>query len=60
MHKNFTLSDEKDAHSVFSDQHRKKNAMQPKNETLKKILQFAATCKTEKIADNRFTEIYLN
>lgn len=43
----------------------KKNAenqqqMQPKQATLNKILQFAATYRAEKIAENQFVELFLN
>ncbi len=34
--------------------------MQPKQATLNKILQFAATYRAEKIADNQFVELLLN
>jgi len=34
--------------------------MQPKRATLNKILQFAATYRVEKIAENQFVELFLN
>ncbi|MBV5284242.1 MAG: hypothetical protein JZU53_17605 [Paludibacter sp.] len=34
--------------------------MQPKQATLNKILQFAATYRAEKIAENQFVELFLN
>ncbi len=45
--------------------HQTKNAenqqpMQPKQATLNKILQFAATYRAEKIAENQFVELFLN
>ena len=45
--------------------HQKKNAenqqqMQPKQATLNKILQFAATYRAEKISENQFVELFLN
>ena len=34
--------------------------MQPKQATLDRILQFAASYRTEKIAENQFVELFLN
>lgn len=34
--------------------------MQPKQATLNKILQFAATYRVEKITENQFVELFLN
>jgi hypothetical protein len=36
------------------------NNMQPSNDTLQKILQFAATYRTCRIKNNQFVELFLN
>ena len=60
MHKNVTLSEEIESEFIFSINRETNNDLQPRKETLQKILEFAATYRTEKITANRFADIYLN
>ncbi|NDV45976.1 hypothetical protein D0T49_02840 [Paludibacter sp. 221] len=60
MPKNSTLSKKSEPDSISLKKQQTTNSLQPKKETLKKILQFAATYRTEEITNNRFSEIYLN
>ena len=34
--------------------------LQPKQETLNRILQFAATYRTQKVSENQYVELFLN
>ncbi|MDR0371647.1 MAG: hypothetical protein LBH80_07350 [Prevotellaceae bacterium] len=58
MQKNTTLI--KTVGITIENETYKTDLMQPKEETLQKILQFAASFRTEKLAPNRYVNIILN
>ena len=59
MQRNSTLSEEIDSELRLLNKN-KDSCLQPSNNTLKKILQFAASYKAVKIADNNVIDICLN
>jgi hypothetical protein len=58
MQKNATLT--KMVRKTIENETYEKDLMQPKEETLQKILQFAASFRTEKLASGRYVDIMLN
>lgn len=60
MPKNSTLAEKVESESVLLNKNQLNKDLQPRKETLQKILQFAAIYKAEKITENRFSDIYLN
>ncbi|MFZ4581329.1 MAG: hypothetical protein ACOYM7_01650 [Paludibacter sp.] len=58
MHKTTTSSNKTDFKT--KQQLSEKNAMLPSEETLKKILQFASSYRTQTIGGNQFIEMNLN
>lgn len=59
MHKNSTLTKSTQT-SVKNETYQKDQMQQPKEETLQKILQFAASYRTEKLNNDRYIEMILN
>jgi len=60
MHKNSTLSEKTKSEFILINKEQNCNHLQPKKETLQKILQFAAIYKAEKAIEDQFVDIYLN
>ncbi len=60
MLKNTTLPEKVETGSSLLTNNQTDKDLQPRKETLQKILQFASAYKAEKIAENHFVEIYLN